>query len=94
MPVMNKMGRVRIWILRGAKSADMKIKRLDISTYGEFLLKSDCRILEFNERGISLVSSEGKELWHASLEKLRRRKNSEEIVEQHTLELKEQQSKV
>lgn len=86
-PVMNKMGRVRIWVLCNELSATMKIQRIDFSTYGLFLLKPGLRILDFNDRGISLVSPEGKELWHSSLDQLRLRKNGNILVEYYRKEL-------
>jgi hypothetical protein len=90
-PVMNKMGRVRIWVLCNELSVTMKIQRIDFSTYGLFLLKPGPRILDFNDRGISLISSEGKELWHSSLDQLRLRKNGNVLVEHYRKELELQQ---
>ncbi|KAH7379498.1 hypothetical protein BKA66DRAFT_136640 [Pyrenochaeta sp. MPI-SDFR-AT-0127] len=89
-PVMNKMGRVRIWVLRNEQSATMNIQRLDFSTYGPYLLKTGSRILDFNDRGVSLLSPEGKELWHASLDQLRLRKNGGDLVDHHRHELEQQ----
>ncbi|KAF1848361.1 uncharacterized protein K460DRAFT_393453 [Cucurbitaria berberidis CBS 394.84] len=89
-PVMSKMGRVRIWVLRNKQSKAVKIQRLGFSTYGPYLLKTGSRILDSNDRGVSLVSLEGKELWHASLDQLRSQKNGSALVEHHKHELKQQ----
>lgn len=88
--VMSKMGWVRIWVLRNEQSATVDVKRLGFSTYDPQLLEKGDRILDFNDRGISLVSPEGKELWHASLDQLRLRKGGGDLVEHHRHELEQQ----
>lgn len=94
LPVLNWMRRVRISVLRDNHSAAMKCQSIRFLYLRSVPVRDRERILDFNDRGISLISLEGMEIWHASLDQLRLRKNGCDIVEHHRQELEYQRRSV
>ena len=89
-PVLSSNGRVRIWV---REKTDSHAKKIEFSAYGGYLKEPGEKFLGFNERGISIVSGDGRELWHADMEVLRLRKSgSVDLLEQHQRELTAQRA--
>lgn len=44
---------------------------IHFSAYGPYLREPRDKLIDFNERGVSIVSPDGKELWHKDVEQFK-----------------------
>jgi hypothetical protein len=87
--VLSTMGRVTIWVQYGLEKA----VKISFSAYGQYLQEIGDKFIDFNEKGISIVSADGKELWHKSVEQFRLAKGgSLELLLHHKHELNAQRN--
>jgi hypothetical protein len=57
---MGSQGRVRLWISNNCGISKM----IEFSAYGSYLEHQGDRLVDFNERGIRIISQDGRVLWH------------------------------
>ena len=63
---MGSQGRVSLWIFNNCGISGLS-KMIEFSAYGSYLEHQGDRLVDFNERGISIVSQDGRVLWHKDI---------------------------
>jgi len=61
------MVRVTIWVRYGIE----KMRIIHFSAYGPYLREPRDKLIDFNERGVSIVSPDEKKLWHKDVEQFK-----------------------
>lgn len=79
---MTSQGRVRLWTFDSCGIRGLS-KTIEFSAYGSYLEHQGDRLIDFNERGISIISQEGEVLWHKDISSFKIVMDGEKIIEQH-----------